>query len=131
MLQPGENVIAGLYQPEMYERDMEGTWYHRDNIQPTLDAFLLGDFGVEGLKIVAPPKQLTAEPWEHQGMRYYSGGVTYTVTLDLPSKPTGPVWLEVDCRENVFEVIKGRSKPGHADHLPVPRRRDRRGGPRK
>ena len=115
LLKAGENTITGLFQPEMYERNMAGTWYHKDNIQPTLDAFILGDFGFQDQRIVAPAAELDASPWEHQGMRYYSGGVTYQVTLNVPDDAAAasdgrPLWLEVDCRENVVELLKdGRS----------------------
>ncbi len=109
LLRPGENTVTGLFQPEMYERNMAGTWYHKDNIQPTLDAFILGDFALRDHRIAAPAAELDNSPWEHQGMRYYSGGVTYQVTLNVPDGAAAdgrPLWLEVDCRENVIEVLK-------------------------
>jgi hypothetical protein len=110
LLRPGENTFAGLFQPEIYERWMEGTWYHHENIQPTLDAFVLGDFAVRNDVLGAAPEQMSGEPWERQGFAYYSGSTSYAVTLDLAEKPDGPVWLEADVRQNVLEVLKdGRS----------------------
>ncbi|MFA9477944.1 glycosyl hydrolase [Phycisphaerales bacterium AB-hyl4] len=106
LLVKGDNVFTGLFQPEMYERLMEGTWYHYDNIQPTLDAFILGDFAVRDDALVAAPASLDSKAWEHQGFKYFSGTAAYTVAFDVPGEVQGPLWLEADVRENVLEVFK-------------------------
>ena len=112
LLKVGDNTFTGVFQPEMYERLMEGTWYHYDNIQPTLDAFVLGSFAVRDGRLVAPPSDLSSDGWETQGFQFYSGSAVYSVELDLPDQPEGPVWLEVDARNNVVELMRDGTSLG-------------------
>lgn len=102
LLRPGANTITGLYRPEVYERFMQGCWYHQDHLQPTLDAFVLGAFSVRGERLVAPVTELSGEPWEDQGYPHYSGTGVYNLEIEL-TQPAG-CWLELEPRGGVVEV---------------------------
>lgn len=109
LLKKGRNRITGWYLPEMYERMTKGSCYHWPIVQPTLDAFLLGDFAVSSGRLIKPARQIDGRSWQVQGYPYFSGTGVYTVAFQLREKRT-PLWLEVAARDGVVEVrCRGRT----------------------
>jgi len=78
--QIGENLVSITAKPM--------TIYHE--LEP---AYLLGDFSLASAErgfVVCPPKPFQAsQGWNQQGMPFYSYGVAYTQTFDLPEKLDG------------------------------------------
>ncbi len=103
-LRRGVNVIAGIYSPELFERTAAGGMYRYPAVQPSLDAFVLGDFSVaRDAVIAAPVRRLAAGPWAGQGYPYYAGGGLYVLEFRV-QRAAGPLWLEVDAAQNVVEA---------------------------
>lgn len=102
-LKQGKNRITGWYLPEMYERMTKGSMYHWPLLQPSLDAFILGDFAVRSGQLVKPARELDGRSWQAQGYPYFSGTGIYTMTLRLGEK-RAPIWLETSARDGVMEV---------------------------
>jgi hypothetical protein len=84
-------------------------------------AYVLGDFSLEPAEkgfVIAPPKELTAGPWNKQGMPLYAHGVAYTRSFDIGSKMgryyvSLPAWLG-----SVTEVKVNGKSAGYIWHQP-------------
>jgi hypothetical protein len=104
LLKTGRNVITGVFAPEIYERFTTADgWFREDNIQPTLDAFVLGSFSVKDGRLAEPVRTLDTRPWQEQGYPYYSGTGVYTCEFEL-KEGTTVAWLEAGTRNGVLEV---------------------------
>ena len=74
MLKKGENILVLRSK------------YH-ENLPGLESLFLLGSFGVSvNETITALPRQLAVGDWCSQGLRHFSGNVTYSRELEIPSK---------------------------------------------
>ncbi|HJR96586.1 MAG TPA: glycosyl hydrolase [Actinomycetota bacterium] len=77
-----------------------------------LDAVkLMGEFSLDGDRIVAPREQLDPAPWTEHGAPFFSGTGTYRARVDVPSTFSGRrVFIEVPMVDDVLEVhVDGRS----------------------
>ena len=71
---------------------------------------VIGDFSLEpaknGYKISAQKEKLKIGDWTKQGYPFYSGTITYSSEVDVNEKYLGgKLFLDVDCGEDVLEVI--------------------------
>jgi hypothetical protein len=77
-----------------------------------LDAVkLMGEFSLDGDRIVAPKERIDPAPWTEQGAPFFSGTGTYRTRIDVPPTFSGRrVFLEVPMIDDVLEVhVDGRS----------------------
>ena len=71
---------------------------------------VIGDFSLEpaknGYKISPQKEKLKIGDWTKQGYPFYSGTITYSSEVDVNEKYLGgKLFLDVDCGEDVLEVI--------------------------
>jgi hypothetical protein len=77
-----------------------------------LDAVkLMGDFSLDGDRIVAPRAEVAPGPWTDQGAPFFAGTGTYRTRVTIPASFAGRrAFVEVPMRDDVLEVhVDGRS----------------------
>ncbi len=110
MLEKGENIVTGIFKPEIYERTGKAACYCYPNVQPTLDIFILGNFAVSNDKAIKKcGNKLHYGPWSNQGYPYYTGTGTYSSMLHW-SGDSGNILLEIDTALSAASVsINGQN----------------------
>jgi hypothetical protein len=72
---------------------------------------IIGDFSVEGGRIVEPLRVLRPAPWTEQGYPHYSGLGIYRRTFDLPTVE-GRFLLQPELADDVVEVVVNGESAG-------------------